>query len=504
MAGTKAVRRVGQHSKAPMDAAFTGKLEKIGEAKYRIPKSYKLGMLKDGIIFAGEGMLADITSDNAPEQVANVAMLPGLQKYAMAMPDIHWGYGFPIGGVAAFDYEDGIVSPGGIGYDINCGVRLLSTHMTADEVRPKIKELVNQLFRDIPSGVGSEGRIRINAQELSKVAVKGARWAVEQGYGIPEDLDHTEENGTYPGADPIVVSDKAIKRGLPQLGTLGSGNHFLEIQIVDEIYDEAAARVFGITEPGQITVMIHTGSRGFGYQVCDDFLVEMQIAAKKYGIDLPDRQLACAPIQSPEGQKYLAAMKCAANYAWANRQAIAHWVREAFEHVFGTSWRELGIYQVYDVAHNIAKTEDHICDDGAVKKMLVHRKGATRSFPAGHAAVPKDYQSVGQPVLIPGDMGSYSYLLAGTQQAMAESFGSTCHGAGRVMSRTKAIKAGRGVDFVKVLGEAGITVRAQGRDTLAEEAPAAYKDVQDVVNAAGAAGISRKVARMRPLGVVKG
>jgi tRNA-splicing ligase RtcB len=487
-----------------MSEGSARQLKKAGEAKYIIPRSFKPGMKLEGVIYATERMLGQITSDNALEQVANVTFLPGLQKYSMAMPDIHWGYGFPIGGVGAFDYETGVVSPGGIGYDINCGVRLLTTHMTEEEVRPKIVALVNQLFRDIPSGVGSEGRIRVSGDELDKVVTQGGRWAVEQGYGVPEDLEHTEENGTYPGADPSVVSDRAKKRGRPQLGTLGAGNHFLEVQVVDQVYDETAARTFGITEPGQVTIMIHTGSRGFGYQVCDDYLVVMQQAARKYGIELPDRQLACAPIRSPEGERYLAAMKCAANYAWANRQSIAHWVREAFERIFGTPWRTLGIRQVYDVAHNIAKIEDHAGDDGAVKKMLVHRKGATRAFPAGHAAVPGAYRSVGQPVLVPGDMGTCSFLMVGTQQAMEETFGSTCHGAGRLMSRKKAIEAGRQVDFVKRLGDAGIVVRAQGRDTLAEEAPEAYKNVQEVADAAHLAGISRRVARMRPIGVVKG
>jgi len=486
-----------------MAEAWGGPLERIDEFRWRIPSGYKPEMRTDGIIFATDEMIRQIRADQAPEQVANVACLPGLVGPSLAMPDIHWGYGFPIGGVAAMDAETGVVSPGGVGYDINCGVRLLRTDLTIDDVRPRIAELVNQLFRDVPSGVGSEGRIRISEAELAQVAKRGAEWAVSNGYGLPEDLEATEQGGVMPGADPAAVSEKAVKRGRPQLGTLGAGNHFLEIQVVDEVFDWDVAKVLGIEQEGQITVMIHTGSRGFGYQVCDDFLVTMQTAVAKYGIQLPDKQLACAPINSPEGRQYLAAMACAANYAWANRQAIAHWTREAFERVLGRKAGDLGVRQVYDVAHNIAKMEEHEVN-GRRKLVCVHRKGATRAFPPGHEAVPKRYRSVGQPVLVPGDMGRCSYLLVGTQSAMSETFGSTCHGAGRMLSRHQALKVSQGHNLTKELADQGITVRAASKGTLAEEAPVAYKDVEDVVAAVSGAGISKKVARMRPIGVVKG
>jgi len=486
-----------------MAEGWGGPLERIDSFRWRVPRRYKSEMRTDGIIYATEEMMQHIRADQAPEQVANVACLPGIVGMSMAMPDIHWGYGFPIGGVAATDMSKGVVSPGGVGYDINCGVRMLRTDLTLEDVKPRIGDLVNQLFRDIPSGVGSEGRIRISEAELAKVARQGAQWAVANGYGWPEDLEVTEQGGKIEGADPSAISDKAVKRGRPQLGTLGAGNHFLEIQVVDEIYDPVAARAMGIEEVGQITVLIHTGSRGFGYQICDDYLVIMQKAVQKYGISLPDRQLACAPLDSPEGKQYLAAMACAANYAWANRQAIAHWTREAFERVLGKSPKELGMRQIYDVAHNIAKIEEHDVN-GERRTVCVHRKGATRAFPPGHPAVPKQYRDIGQPVLVPGDMGRYSYLLVGTQQAMKETFGSTCHGAGRVLSRHQAIKQTRGVNITKELADQGITVKAASRETLAEEAPVAYKDVQDVIEAVDGAGISRKVARMRPIGVVKG
>jgi tRNA-splicing ligase RtcB len=486
-----------------MSEGWQGPLLKAGVDRWRIPKGYKPGMRTDGMIYATEELLDHIRADMAPEQVANVACLPGIQGMSMAMPDIHWGYGFPIGGVAAMSWDEGVVSPGGVGYDINCGVRMLRTDLDQKDVEPRLQELVDTLFREIPSGVGSEGKLRLTEQELREVMRKGAKWAVEHGYGWPEDIEVTEEHGQLDLADPSTVSDKAIKRGRPQIGTLGSGNHFLEIQVVDEIYDEEVARVFGIDHVGQVTIMIHSGSRGFGYQICDDYLVVMQNAMRKYGISVPDKQLACAPITSPEGQKYLAAMACAANYAWANRQAMAHWTREAFSKVFGVGPHKLGMRQIYDVAHNIAKIERHEID-GKVEKVVVHRKGATRAFPPGHPDVPAVYRAVGQPVLIPGDMGRYSYLLVGTEQAMKETFGSTCHGAGRVLSRKAAMKESRGTDIQQELAEKGIIVRAASRGTLAEEAPEAYKDVSLVVEAAHETGISRKVARMRPLGVIKG
>jgi tRNA-splicing ligase RtcB len=490
-----------------MSEKWTGKLEKLTETKYMIPRSYKPGMKTDGIIYADEEMIPSIVSDQAPEQVANVAFLPGLVGFSMAMPDIHWGYGFPIGGVAAFDYEKGVVSPGGIGYDINCGVRLLTTHLTKADVMPKLDAIVNQIFRDIPSGVGSEGRIRISDKEMDEVMIKGAKWAVARGYGDPRDLEATEEGGCIEGADPSKIGERARKRGRPQLGTLGSGNHFLEIQEVASIYDEEAARLMGITEAGQVTVMIHTGSRGFGYQVCDDSLLSMQQAARKYGIELPDRQLACAPIQTQEGQTYLQQMRCAANYAWANRQAICHWVREAFERIFEKGSEKLGLEQVYDVAHNIAKVEEHTYSDGGEEqrvKVLVHRKGATRAFGAGRPEVPARYRGIGQPVIVPGDMGTSSYVMAGTDKALKETFGSTCHGAGRLMSRKAAVAAARGRDIVGDLREKGIKVRSASRETVAEEMPEAYKDIDHVVDVTHRAQISRKVAKMTPLGVVKG
>jgi tRNA-splicing ligase RtcB len=476
-------------------------IQKIDDYRWRIPKSYKSGMRTDGVIYATQKMLG--LMDESLEQVANVAFLPGIVGHSMAMPDIHWGYGFPIGGVAATSYDSGVVSPGGVGFDINCGVRLLRTDLTEKEVRPKLADLVDQLYTNVPSGVGGEGRIRVDAAELKKVMKKGAKWMVEHGYGWPEDLAVSEEQGAMDFARPENVSNEAIRRGCPQLATLGSGNHFLEIQIVDEVFDETAAQAFGITAPGQITVMIHTGSRGFGHQVCQDSLSVMQRAAQKYNINLPDRQLACAPVTSEEGQAYLGAMACAANFAWANRQAIAHWVRESFEHVMGAGAHKLGMRQVYDVAHNIAKTEEHEVD-GKVKKLCVHRKGATRAFAPGDPRVPEQYRAVGQPVIVPGDMGRYSFVLVGTETAMKQTWGSTCHGAGRVMSRHEAIKKQSGRAVQDELAGRGIVVKAKGRETLSEEAPYAYKDVADVVETCHGAGISRMVAKMRPLGVVKG
>ena len=460
-------------------------------------------MRVDGMIFANEQLIESIREDQAAEQVANVAFLPGILCKSMAMPDIHWGYGFPIGGVAGMAYENGVVSPGGVGYDINCGVRMLRTDLDKEDVAPKIQDLVNALFYAIPSGVGSEGKIRVKDHQLADVMRKGGKWAVEQGYGWEEDIEVTEEHGQLPGADPSCVSDRAVKRGLPQIGTLGSGNHFLEIQVVDEIFDPDVADAFGIDHVGQVTVMIHSGSRGFGYQICDDYLIVMAKAMRQYDIHVPDQQLACAPVQSNEGQRYMGAMACAANYAWANRQAMAHWTREVFSQVLGIGPHKLGMRQVYDVAHNIAKVEVHEIE-GVKKKVVVHRKGATRAFPAGHPDVPEVYRSVGQPVIIPGDMGRYSYLLVGTEQAMRETFGSTCHGAGRLMSRKAAVKGRRGSDVQDELARKGIIVKSAGRDTLAEEAPEAYKDVSLVVDTAHQTGISRKVAKLRPLGVVKG
>jgi tRNA-splicing ligase RtcB len=478
-------------------------LRKIDPYRWELPQDYKPGMRVPGLIFADEAMLNLMAEDQAIEQVANVAFLPGIVGHSLAMPDIHWGYGFPIGGVAAMRLKDGVVSPGGVGFDINCGARLLRTDLREDDVRPVLRELVNQLFRDVPAGLGGHGPLRLSHAELDDLMVRGAGWMVDRGYGLPEDLAVTESQGCLPEADPSVVSHRARERGLAQLGTLGSGNHFLEVQVVDTIYDRGAADVFGLEEPGQVVVFFHCGSRGFGHQVCQDYLDVMEKAAKRYDIQLPDRQLACAPIHSREGRDYMAAMTAAANFAWANRQCIAHWVRQSFGRVFEKRPEELGMRPIYDVAHNIAKVERHRID-GRETVVCVHRKGATRAFPAGHPEIPAVYRQVGQPVLVPGDMGRYSYLAVGTDQAMAETWGSTCHGAGRLQSRGAAKRSLKGVDIAARLAEQGIIVRAQDRSSLAEEASEAYKDVADVVEVLEQAGISRKVAKMRPLGVIKG
>jgi len=486
-----------------MSVPWQGILKKVDDYRWEIPTSYKQGMSVPGLIFASESMLGHILEENAFQQVANVAFLPGIVGHSLAMPDIHWGYGFPIGGVAATRLKDGVVSPGGVGFDINCGVRLVRTNLTEDEVRPKIERLVNELFANIPSGVGSEGKIRVSEKELDEAMVRGSRWAMEKGYGQAEDIIVTEESGCMKGANPNKVSSKAKKRGVPQLGTLGSGNHFLEVEVVDELYDRGAAKAMGIDDLGQVLVLIHTGSRGFGHQICTDYVELLGQAVKRYGISLPDRQLACAPINSPEGQDYLVAMACAANYAWANRQFILHWVRESFTKVFGKSQKELGMRQIYDVAHNIAKIEEYTVD-GRKERLCVHRKGATRAFPAGHPDVPDVYRSLGQPVLIPGDMGRFSYVALGTEVAMKETFGSTCHGAGRVQSRAAAKRSLRGADIAKALAERGIIVKAESMASLAEEASEAYKDVSEVIEVTHKAGISRKVARAKPMGVIKG
>ena len=482
---------------------WEGRLNKIDDYRWEIPKSYKPGMRVPGLIYADEAMLELIKEEQSLEQVANVAFLPGIVGRSMAMPDIHWGYGFPIGGVAATRVSDGVISPGGVGYDINCGVRLLRTNLNENEVKPKIKELLNNLFANVPSGLGSEGKIRVSEKEIDELLTNGAHWAVKRGFGLPEDLEATEETGCMKGADPEKVSTRAKKRGAPQSGTLGSGNHFLEVQVVREIYDQASAKVMGIDGIGQVLLLIHTGSRGLGHQVCDDYLRIMEEAVRRYDISLPDQQLACAPTESKEGKDYLAAMACAANYAWANRQCITHWVREAFCRILGKSEAEAGLELIYDVTHNIAKIEEHEVN-GQKQTLCVHRKGATRAFPAGHPDVPKKYSRIGQPVLIPGDMGRTSYVLVGTEQAMKETFGSTCHGAGRLQSRSAAKRQLRGRDVLEALQSRGITVRAGSLPGLAEEAPQAYKDVTSVVGVTHSAGISKMVARTKPIGVIKG
>ncbi len=483
--------------------AFAGPLEPVGGCCYRIPRDYKPGMRVDGLIFANEKLLESIRKDQAPEQVANVAMLPGIQKASLAMPDIHWGYGFCIGGVCATDPDEGgVISPGGVGYDINCGVRLVKTNLFLDEVRPYIRQLVKELFHTIPSGAGRAGRYRFDAGETRRLMGEGPRFVIARDLGVPEDLAHTESHGLIPGGDPDEVSDHAVKRGAEQCGTLGSGNHFLEVQVVDAVFDADVAKVFGL-ELNQVCVMIHSGSRGLGYQVCDDALTVFRHCPEKYKIELADRQLACAPVESPEGRRYIAAMRAAANFGFCNRQLLMQQAREVFARVFGRSWQDLGMELLYDLAHNIAKLEEHTID-GVTKKVWVHRKGATRAFPAGHPEVPEAFRSVGQPVIIPGDMGRASWVLVGSPGSMQKSFGSTCHGAGRAMSRTAAKLDAHGRKIERELEHRGVIAMAASRSGLAEEQPKAYKNVDDVVDVVHEADLSRKVARMRPIGVIKG
>lgn len=479
------------------------KLEKIDDFRWRIPKTYKPGMRVPGMIYADEKLLNDIYKDKALEQVAGVAFLPGIVNYSFGMPDIHWGYGFPIGGVAATDIDaDGVISPGGVGYDVCCGIRLLRTDLSYEDIKAKLKDLVYTLFSDIPSGVGSEGEIRVSAKEEQEILVKGAKWAVEKGFGCQDDLECTEERGSIQGADPEAVSQRAYQRGKSQSGTLGSGNHFLEIQVIDQLYDSRLCDEFGL-DLGQVTLMIHSGSRGFGYQICEDYLKTMMHCLQKYNINVADRQLACAPVNSPEGKLYLSAMRCAANYAWANRQCLMYLARRSFEKVLGSSWQKIGMRLIYDVAHNVAKIEKYNID-GKEKNLCVHRKGATRAFGPGHPELPERYKKTGQPVIIPGDMGRNSYLLVGTKKAEEETFGSTCHGAGRVKSRTASARSTDLNRLLKELESKGIMVKASGRATIVEEAPSAYKDVNDVVSVVHNAGISKRVCRMRPIGVIKG
>ena len=479
---------------------MTLKLKKLDPFRWELQKTGSMRV--PGIVYATEEMLRGKQHQEPLKQVANVAMLPGILKASMAMPDMHWGYGFPIGGVAAFDWESGIVSPGGVGYDINCGVRLATTALTEYDVRPHLENLVNALFQNIPTGVGAKGSLKLSVSEEKKVLREGSRWALRNGFGETDDILHTEDSGCIANADPDAVSPRALERGQKQLGTLGSGNHFLEIGVVSEVYDGDIADVFGLVE-GQVTLMLHCGSRGFGYQVCDDFLAKMTQKKDQIGIPLPDRQLACAMIQSPMGQQYLSAMACAANYAWANRQVLLHKSREVFQRVLNISPKSLSMQLLYDVCHNIAKKETHLVND-IQQSVCVHRKGATRSFPPGHPNVCETYRSVGQPVIIPGDMGTASYVLAGTEEAMRHTFGSTCHGAGRVLSRKAAKKASKGRAIHRELQDKGVLVRWTGRATLAEEMPEAYKDVSQVVDVVQGAGISTKVVKLKPIGVIKG
>ncbi len=478
----------------------TYQFNRLTDTLWEIPRQG--GMRVPGRIYATAAMLETIRNDNATEQVANVAHLPGIVKYSLAMPDIHWGYGFPIGGVAAFNLDDGVISPGGVGYDINCGVRLMTCRLNRQQVQTKMKALVAALFHHVPTGVGSTGKLRLNRHEQRQVVLQGASWAVQEGYGVPDDLDYIEEHGSFSGSDPDKVSTKAFERGAEQLGTLGSGNHFLEVGYVSEIYDREAARVMGL-ELDQITIIIHCGSRGFGHQICEDYLTVMNKAVKKYGIELPDRQLCCAPISSPEGQDYLRAMRCAVNFAFDNRQVIAAWTQKAFGETLHLKPGDLAMRTIYEVAHNIAKFETHQVD-GKPTKLCVHRKGATRAFAPGAEGIPVRYREIGQPVLIPGDMGRYSYVLVGAPGAMEDTFGSTCHGAGRALSRNKAQKVAAGRSILHELEACGIHVQASSKRTVNEEIPEAYKDVATVVDTCHRAGISRKVAQLRPLGCIKG
>jgi tRNA-splicing ligase RtcB len=490
-----------EESRAPTERI---RLEKLDDYSWRIPK-YKPGMRVPGLVLADKGLLEKMQTDRTLEQCVNVTHLPGIYKHAITLPDGHEGYGFPIGGVAATDYEEGVISPGGVGYDINCGVRLLTTNLSEKDVRPKLAQLANTIFENVPAGLGSRRNdFKVTMSDLDRLSAGGVGWVIEQGLGWAEDGEHCEEGGCMKNANPNKVSSTAKSRGLQQVGTLGSGNHFLEVQKVDKILDPRVAKTFGIEHEGQVTTMIHCGSRGFGHQICSDYLRVMERAVQKYGIALPDRELACAPGKTQEAEDYFQAMACAVNYAFANRQSIMHWVRQSFKQVFKQDPEKFGLKLVYDVAHNIAKIEEHAVDGGVRKKVWIHRKGATRAFPPGHAEIPADYRSAGQPVLIPGSMGTSSWLLVGTDKAMDVSFGSTAHGAGRMMSRTAAKRNYWGADIKRSLEQRGIVVRSASSVVLAEEADPAYKNVDAVAEVSDKVGIATKVARFVPLAVVKG
>lgn len=477
-------------------------IKRIGEVKWEIPKSYRDDMRVPVRIFADDRLLEAALGDKSLTQAVNASTLPGLVSHVIVMPDVHQGYGFPIGGVAATKLPDGVISPGGIGYDINCGVRLLSSLIPYDAAEPFLDDLATSLYANCPSGVGVKGSVRLNLKQLEAVCRIGSEWALKNGYARAEDLPSTEEGGKVPGADPSAVSERAMTRGRPQLGTLGAGNHFIEIDIVEEIYHPEGARAMGLLE-GHLALQIHCGSRGFGHQVCSDYVRELQGAVRRYGIQLPDRELVCAPLSSPEGKRYLAAMTCAANYAFANRQVLAHHARRSFEQVLSGKIRDFDLRQVYDIAHNMGKIEEHVVD-GQKIKVCVHRKGATRAFGPGFPGLPEKYRALGQPVLVPGSMGTASWVLLGTEESMAQSFGSSCHGAGRVMSRKRAKKSIRGDSLRDKLQAQGIRIRAGSMPGLAEEAPQAYKDVDAVVDVVVKAGIAKKVAKLRPLVVIKG
>ncbi len=480
-------------------------LKKIAECVWEIPQTYKPCMRVPARVFANEILLEKMKSDATLEQVANVACLPGIYRYSIVLPDGHQGYGFPIGGVAAIDADEGVISPGGIGYDINCGVRLITTNLTEKEVRPKLKQLVDTIFSLVPAGLGERGLLRLSIDELNRVLDEGCEWAIRKGYGWAEDLEYIEERGSWNLADSRKVSDRAKQRGKDQLGTVGSGNHFVEIQKVDKIFDKKAAEKMGIYEEGQVTVMIHTGSRGLGHQVATDYLRIFEAGMRRWGLRLPDRELAAAPLKTREAQDYIAAMAAAANFAWTNRQIITHWVREGFRKVFGKDPDALGMYLVYDVAHNIAKLEEHVVDDsGKIRKVWVHRKGATRAFPAGRPEIPAKYRDIGQPVLIPGSMGTASWVLIGTEEAMRITFGTAPHGAGRTMSREAAIRSLPPSKVRAELEAKGIYVRVAESEIISEEAPQAYKNVDIVAEVTIKVGIAKPVVRLVPMGVIKG
>ena len=476
--------------------------KQVGEYTYEVPQGFRPDMRVPARFYADPELLQGALGDKSLEQLVNTATLPGIVKYALAMPDIHQGYGFPIGGVIATELPDGVISPGGVGYDINCGVRLLGTHLDIEEVSPYLDNLATALQANCPSGVGKGGRIRLQVHELDRLVEQGARWALKKGMATESDLERTEENGCIAGADAGKVSARAKDRGRDQIGTLGAGNHFIEVDVVDEVFDEVAADRMGLS-PGRVVVQIHCGSRGFGHQVCSDYVKIFQKSLARYGIQLPDRELVCAPLSSPEGQDYLAAMRAAANYAFCNRQVLTHLIRQSFAEVLVGHLDNYGVYQVYDIAHNMAKLEEHVVD-GRKMRVCVHRKGATRAFGPGSPVLPPVYRDIGQPVLVPGSMGTASWVLVGTEGSMAQTFGSTCHGAGRTMSRSQAKKTIWGADLRQELEAQGIHVRAGSMSGLAEEAPTAYKDVDRVIEVVHGAGIARKVARIVPLAVVKG
>jgi tRNA-splicing ligase RtcB (3'-phosphate/5'-hydroxy nucleic acid ligase) len=478
-------------------------LERVDSYRWRIPQRYNEEMRVPGLVYADDELIGQILEDNALHQVANVATLPGIVGSSLAMPDIHWGYGFPVGGVAATHADYGVVSPGGIGFDINCGVRLLATDLLRDQVRGKVDKLADELYNNLPSGVGGAGMRQLTISEMRSVMEHGAGWAVEEGYGFPNDLEVTEEHGCLAGADPDTVSHTAVQRGLKQLGSLGSGNHFCEVEVIDHIYDAEAAAAMGIGQLGQIVVTIHCGSRGFGHQIAEDYVGLAESKQQDYGFHLVDRQLACLPLQSNAGKAYLSAMACGANFAWANRQLLMHGVRQAFASVFGRRARPKDMPLVYDVCHNIAKMEEYEVD-GLLQRVCVHRKGATRAFPAHYPGVPEKYQAVGQPVLIPGDMGRYSFVLVGAQGSIEQTFGTCCHGAGRRQSRTAAKKSLSPRDLLDQLAARDVTIRVHSKNLLTEEAPQAYKDAQKVVNVVHNAGLAKLVARLKPVIVIKG